>query len=170
MAFFNRRALGLWLAVLALMVDQATKLWALEALLAENMDVIPGFFGLTLSFNRGVAFSFLADSPHVHLPYLLAVFAFAVSVVFVLYMPKGGRLFQAGLGCIVGGALGNMVDRFMFGGVIDFIWFYYGDWSFPIFNVADIAINIGVGFILIDAFLQFRQEKFKFKTEKREQT
>lgn len=159
--FIRRRALGLWLAALALGLDQLTKLWATGALVRGSQSIIDGLVAFTLSFNRGVAFSFLADIPHAHMPYYLAGFAGAVSVIFVIYMPTGSRLFQAGLGCIVGGAVGNMIDRIVFGGVIDFIHVYKGDWSFPVFNVADIAINIGVGLILLDALRQSKMTKTK---------
>ena len=158
MIFLKKRALGLKLAAIALCLDQLTKLWATGVLTVGSQSVIDGLLAFTLSFNRGVAFSFLAGVPHVHMPYYLAGFAGAVSILFIIYMPTGSRLFQAGLGCIVGGAIGNMIDRVMFGGVIDFIHVYNGGWSFPVFNVADIAINIGVGLILLDAVRQMKNK------------
>lgn len=159
--FVAKRRLGLGLALLALAADQLTKLWAMGALLYQSVGVLPGLLEFTLSFNRGVAFSMMADLPHQHLPLFLAGFAGLVSLLFVFYMPTGSRLFQAGLGCIVGGAVGNMIDRINFGGVIDFIHVYYGGWSFPVFNVADIAINIGVGLVLLDALLSLRKTPTK---------
>ena len=164
MGFMGKRALGLGVAVALLVADQFSKLWAMGALLGESFIVLENFLTLTLHFNRGVAFSLLADLPHVLLPYFLAGFAVVVSAVFVVYMPTGSRLFQAGLGCIVGGALGNMVDRVVFGGVIDFIHVYHGNWSFPVFNVADIAINIGVGLVLLDALRQMTETKKRKST------
>lgn len=170
MGFFARRRLGLALGLVVLFFDQLSKLWALGALLSKNVLVLPWLLEFTLSFNRGVAFSFFADLPHSHLPYYLSGFAFIVSTIFIIYMPTGSRLFQAGLGCIVGGAVGNMIDRLIFGGVIDFIHVHYESWSFPVFNVADVGINIGVGLILLDAVWQMRQQRIETRKNKTHQT
>lgn len=167
MGFLKKRRLGLLLALAVLLADQLTKIWAQGALFGKSLGLVDGLLELTLSFNRGVAFSFMADIPHAYLPFFLAAFAFVVSLIFIVYMPTGSRLFHAGLGCIVGGALGNMIDRLVFGSVIDFIHVYQGEWSFPVFNVADAAINIGVGLVLLDALRQTRNPAGKMQAKSR---
>lgn len=150
LGYLRQRKLGLRLVLLVLLFDQLTKSWALGTLGEGGQTVIDGFLKYSLAMNRGVSFSFLADIPHDWLPMALAAFAGIVSLFFGHMMAQGTALYQAGLGLIIGGALGNMVDRLNFGGVIDFISVYYGVWHFPTFNVADIAINIGVAFVLLD--------------------
>lgn len=149
-SYIRARKLGIRLAILVLLFDQLTKSWALGTLGEGGQTVIEGFLKYSLAMNRGVSFSFLADVPHEWLPMALAIFAAIVSLFFAHMMAQGTKLYQAGLGLIIGGALGNMVDRLNFGGVIDFISVHYGVWHFPTFNVADIAINIGVAFVLLD--------------------
>lgn len=150
LTYIRDRKLGLRLGLLIMLFDQLTKSWALGTLGEGGQTVIDGFLKYSLAMNRGVSFSFLADVPHDWLPYGLAVFAVIVSLFFIHIMAQGSALYQAGLGLIVGGAIGNMFDRINYGGVIDFISVYYQNWHFPTFNVADIAINIGVAFVLLD--------------------
>lgn len=150
LTYIRDRKLGLRLALLVMLFDQLTKSWALANLGEGGQTIIEGFLRYSLAMNRGVSFSFLADVPHDFLPLALAAFAAIVSLFFAHMMVQGTALYQAGLGFIIGGAIGNMVDRLNYGGVIDFISVYYGEWYFPTFNVADIAINIGVAFVLLD--------------------
>lgn len=148
--YLRDRKLGVRLALLVMLFDQLTKGWALGVLGEGGQTVIDGFLRYSLAMNRGVSFSFFASIPHEWLPLALAAFALIASGFFTHMMGKGSTLYQAGLGLIVGGAIGNMIDRLNYGGVIDFISVYHGDWYFPTFNVADIAINIGVAFVLLD--------------------
>ena len=150
MHYLVARKLGIRLAILVVLFDQLTKSWAMANLGEGGRTVIEGYLKYYLAMNRGVSFSFLANLPHDWLPIALAIFAVGVSAFFVHVMAKGTALYHAGLGLIVGGAIGNMIDRLNYGGVIDFISVHYGEWHFPTFNVADIAINIGVAFVLFD--------------------
>ena len=149
--------MGISLAVFVAVFDLFTKHIALNALAEKNIiPVIDGFLNWRLAFNRGVSFSMLGDVALESLPEILAVFALVMGVLFVHWLGKHkDRLaFVLGLGLIAGGAVGNAVDRFMHCAVVDFIDVYYKTLHFPTFNVADIAISIGVVFVLIDAFLE----------------
>ncbi len=159
MPYIFARKLGLRLALVWFAADQASKYWALENLGLQRQQIIEGLLNFSFSINRGVSFSFLADMPHDWLPMALAGFAAIISLIFIHIMVQGGALFQAGVGCIVGGAVGNLVDRLWLGGVVDFIDFYHKQWSFPTFNVADIAINIGVILILLDTIIEWRKTR-----------
>jgi signal peptidase II len=144
----------LWITVLVLLLDQATKLWADAYLeLAQPVPILP-FFNLTLLYNTGAAFSFLADAGGWQ-RWLFSGIAVLVSGFILLWMAKLKRS-QLWLGCalalILGGAIGNnLIDRLIYGHVIDFIDVYYQQWHWPVFNIADSAITIGAIMLLIDA-------------------
>jgi len=136
--------LSLTLVVIAL--DQITKAIVLGALQPYvPHPVIPGFLNWTLAFNTGAAFSFLADQqgwPR----WLFAALAVVVSAVLVRWLAHTRRAdwrTAVPLALVIGGALGNLIDRLRFGHVTDFIQVYFGDWAFPSFNVADSAISVG---------------------------
>jgi signal peptidase II len=136
----------LGLAAVVVLLDQLTKL-AAEAWLAyhQPVPVIP-FFNLTLSYNTGAAFSFLADSGGWQ-RWFFAVLALAVSVFLIGWLRQLGdrdRWLSASLALVLGGAVGNLIDRLAYGHVIDFIQLYYERWSWPVFNIADTAITLGV--------------------------
>jgi signal peptidase II len=143
------------LAVIALMVaviDQATKLLVL-ALISPGQEivVIPGFFNLTLAFNPGAAFGLFADlGPLLRKVILFGATTVALLVVgyFLLRDYISDRLGQAAIGMILGGALGNIVDRLRLGEVVDFLDFYIGQYHWPAFNFADSCICIGVVVVL----------------------
>ena len=135
----------LWLSGLVLALDQATKLAAMHLVLAREVhNVLPGL-NLTLIYNPGAAFSFLGDASGWQ-RWALSFIGVAVSVVLVALLraarrcPKG---LAAGYALVLGGALGNVVDRLYLGVVVDFIDIYYGRFHWPAFNVADSAICIG---------------------------
>lgn len=161
MPIFKNRILGLVLALAVFVLDFMTKTLALEILKNAPIAVIDGFFNLYLAFNRGVSFSFLGGIGHDYLPYILGTFSFvaAFGLSFWLGKESGTRWFKVGLGLIIGGAIGNGIDRFQYGAVVDFLDFYYLDWHYPTFNVADIAIFMGVICVLIDAWIEQKQEK-----------
>jgi signal peptidase II len=137
-----------WLALSALVVvlDQLTKAIVLRTLEPYVPHaVIPGFFNWTLAFNTGAAFSFLADQPGWQ-RWLFSVLALAVSFVLARWLartPRSDWRTALPLALVIGGALGNLIDRVRAGHVTDFIQVYYGDWVFPSFNVADSAISVG---------------------------
>lgn len=135
----------LGLAGLVVLLDQATKLAAERWLTYHQaLPVFPGF-NLTLSYNRGAAFSFLAEHSGWQ-RWFFTVLAAAVSVFLVRWLRQIGdrdRWLSAAIALILGGAVGNLIDRLLYGHVIDFIWLYYDRWSWPVFNIADSAITVG---------------------------
>lgn len=154
------RSLAGWLlaAALLILLDQATKAWVSDTLVyTERIPVLP-VFDLTLLFNTGAAFSFLADGDG-YQRWIFTGIALVVAVLIVrwLYTHSGQRLLCAALACILGGALGNALDRLMHGHVVDFLLFYWRDWYFPAFNVADIAITCGAALLILDEILRSRR-------------
>jgi signal peptidase II len=139
-------------------LDQATKALVLARLpLGDSLPVLPGLFGLTHVQNPGGAFGFLAAArPEVRSILFVAISILAVGLVVFLYRqtPPTHRWFGAGLALVLGGALGNLVDRLRFGGVVDFLDFYVGEWHWPAFNVADSAITAGVLIFVLHALLR----------------
>ncbi len=138
-------------AVLVIILDQISK-WVILTQVMDppaTLTVLP-IFDLVLAWNRGVSFS-MFSSDAAHIPYLLAGFALLVAVVLGFWLRRVRNPLPAwGLGLVIGGALGNVIDRLRFGAVIDFLYFHYAGWGWPAFNVADSAITVGVGLLLID--------------------
>ncbi len=148
----------LWLAAAVLVLDQASKQAAVALLEVHGPVELLPVLDLALSFNRGAAFSFLAGAGGWQRWFFTAL-AIAVGgvIVYWLYrLPPGQRRLGAALGMVLGGAMGNVVDRVWLGHVVDFIDLHYGDWHWPTFNVADSAITIGVVLIILDGFLPDR--------------
>lgn len=146
----------LWLALLVIALDQASKYWIQQVLTpGQLVPLIHGVLYGTLAYNTGAAFSFLADSTGWQRWFFL-VLALAVSVVITGWLrrtPRHDWRSAAPLALIVGGALGNAVDRLLFGKVTDFILVYIGSWPFPAFNFADSAISVGaVALVLFSLF------------------
>ena len=146
-----------WFAVAAAVVlaDQLAK-WAALSLLRPGEPVaVTGFFNLVLVFNRGAAFSFLADAPGWQQPFFIAVALSAAAIVsWMLWRYPARRLLCAGLALILGGALGNLWDRVLYGHVVDFLDFHAMGWHWPAFNVADSAISVGAGILIAESFLR----------------
>ncbi|MFV1998391.1 MAG: signal peptidase II [Acidiferrobacterales bacterium] len=143
----------LWVAVLILILDQASKLLALEVLAGPPIAVLP-FFNLNLTFNSGAAFGFLNQASGWQNWFFIAI-AFTVSVVIVFMIRSLTRRdlqTAVALSFILGGAIGNLADRVRLGYVVDFIQLYYKTWSWPVFNVADSAIFIGAILLALDMF------------------
>ncbi len=142
----------LWLSAVVIGVDQASKQLALVRLhLHEVVSILP-FFNLRLVYNPGAAFSFLSTASGWQRWFLTAL-ALTISVVLMFWLARTQRtqtLLALALALILGGALGNVIDRIAYGYVIDFIDLYYRDWHWPAFNVADAAITLGVSLLLID--------------------
>jgi signal peptidase II len=144
-----------WFAVAAAIVvaDQITK-WLVLARFAPGERVeLTGFMNLVLVFNKGAAFSFLADAPGWQTPVLVAfALGAAVLVSVLLVRDPSRRLYCAGLALILGGAVGNVIDRLRFGHVVDFLDLHAGGWHWPAFNVADSAITVGAVLLILDGF------------------
>jgi signal peptidase II len=145
-----------WFAVaLAIVVaDQATK-WLVQAYLApgQRIAVLP-FFDLVLVFNKGASFSLLADASGWQRPMFIAIALIATVVVSVMLVrDPGKKLLCSGLALILGGALGNVWDRIAYGHVVDFVLLHAYGWHWPAFNVADSAISVGAGIVIVDSFV-----------------
>jgi signal peptidase II len=153
------KAYGAALAVFAL--DRFTK-WLIESHVAftDTFRVIPGFFDIVHSENRGVAFGLFNDGATNWSTGLLSLFALIAVLVIAALLWNGARLDRlslAGLSLILGGAAGNLFDRIAWGRVTDFLEFYIGDYHWPTFNIADSAIVIGSGLLLIELLRAKRQ-------------
>lgn len=144
----------LWLAVAVIAIDLGTKAMATAMLTyGQPVPVVP-LFNLTLLHNTGAAFSFLADAAGWQRWFFVAL-AVVVSVVLVYWL-KGLKRHETwtaiAIALILGGAIGNVYDRVVHGYVVDFLHFYWQDWHFPAFNLADTAITIGAGVMILDMF------------------
>lgn len=135
---------GLWVATAVIVLDQLTKLWVLNTFVpGESVEITP-FFNLVLVFNPGAAFSFLADNAGWQ-RWFFTVIALAISgwILWQLRSLSPRTLYSLGLALIMGGALGNLIDRLWLGMVIDFIDLHAAGWHWPAFNVADSAVCVG---------------------------
>jgi signal peptidase II len=142
----------LWLAAGVVVADQLTKAAVVAAFRDGGGLAVTPFFTLMLTYNTGAAFSFLAGASGWQ-RWLFTGIAAAAAIVIVALLRRGGsKLYCGGLALILGGALGNLVDRVLLGKVVDFLLFHYAQWSYPAFNVADSAITVGAGLIILDSF------------------
>lgn len=145
-----------WFALAALVVlaDQATKALVLARFaLGERLELVP-FFNLVLVYNKGAAFSFLSDASGWQKPVLVAFAIAAAAIVSVLLVRRPGeRLLCTGLALILGGAIGNVIDRLRFGQVVDFLDVHAAGWHWPAFNVADSAITLGAALLILEGFV-----------------
>ncbi len=151
--FGNWRTRVVWYAVAAAVVvlDQWTKAMALQLLMYAEPVVVTGFFNLTLLFNKGAAFSLLSDAggwQHWLFSGVALVVA-ALILVWLYRLPAQARLEPWALALVLGGAVGNLIDRLRFGHVVDFIQLHYHEFYWPAFNIADAAITIGAGLLLL---------------------
>ena len=151
------------LSLVVIILDQWTK-WLAETNLTflEPVPVIEPFLNWTLAYNYGAAFSFLADAGGWQ-KWFFSGLALLMSLFLIGYLakaPRQAKLLSLGLALVLGGAVGNLIDRLLHGHVIDFIHVHYADvWHYPIFNIADIGISIGVLLIIIDMlFLEKKRE------------
>ena len=140
------------IALLVILSDQLTKVLILSGLTVGDIIPLTPFFNLVLTFNKGVSFSFLAtDSPF--MPWILSGFALLVCLGIGFWLrSEKDCLTRIALALILGGAIGNVIDRIRLGAVVDFLDFYIDRYHWPAFNVADSAICIGVVLILIRSF------------------
>jgi len=145
-----------WFALAAalVIVDRLSKLAVLAAFAPGERVEITGFFNLVLVFNRGAAFSFLADASGWQTLLFAAIALGAALVVsWIILRSPGRRLLCTGLALILGGAIGNLIDRLMYGHVVDFVDLHALGWHWPAFNVADSGITVGAGLVILEGFL-----------------
>jgi signal peptidase II len=153
----------LWISLAVIGADQLTK-FAVEHHTPKDFlrAVIPGFFNLVHRHNPGVAFGLLADSAAPWLgPALIGFSCLAVVLLAWLLASghAGGARGAVGIALIIGGAAGNVVDRLLHGSVIDFLEFYVGSFHWPAFNVADSAIVVGAGLVILELVFDHRHER-----------
>jgi signal peptidase II len=150
--------LGLIIAALIVIADQATK-WLIVARVMDPprvIEVLP-FFNIVMVWNRGVSFGAFNDGSEA-MSWVLAGFALAIAAGLVVWLWRAkDRLTAIAVGLIIGGAIGNVIDRVRIGAVADFLDFHIGNYHWPAFNLADSAITIGVGLILLEALLGERR-------------
>src|SRR5690606_27818249 len=151
-----------WVSVVVIAVDQLTK-YAIARNLAEFDEIVLlPFLSIMRLHNEGAAFSILSDASGWQ-RWFFTLLAVAVSIGILIWLrrlpARGHGLLAAGLAFVLGGALGNVIDRVLWGHVIDFIRVHYAGWSFPAFNVADSAITVGAALIILDNLLEWRREK-----------
>ncbi len=142
-----------WLGIAAIIVllDQITKVTITRLFAYGDSVPVTSFFNLMLVYNKGAAFSFLASQGGWQRYFFTAIAI--VAIVFILFLLKrhaGKRLFSWALALILGGAIGNLIDRLLYGHVIDFLDFHVAGWHWPAFNVADSAIVVGAGLFILD--------------------
>ena len=152
-----------WLSVVVFVIDQVTKFWFDNNLqMYERITVIPQVLDWTLAYNTGAAFSFLAGASGWQ-RWLFTLIAVVVSVVLVVWLKRlkpDETWLAVGLALVLGGALGNLVDRVIFGHVVDFILVHWqSSWYFPAFNIADSAITVGAVLLALDMFKSKKPEE-----------
>ena len=150
----------LWGSVMVLILDQCTKLLADAMLSGYQSVLLLPFLALRKAYNYGAAFSFLGDASGWQRWFfiILALVVIAILVAWLQRSPPGDSRVRVALMLIIGGAAGNVVDRLVYGYVIDFIDVFYGSWHWPTFNIADSAISVGAAILLLDAFLGHRKD------------
>ena len=142
---------GLSAAIVVL--DQLTKHWVKQAFSLHEVVEVTSFFNLLLVYNTGAAFSLLADAGGWQRGFFVAIAVIAsVWIGWLLRKHAAETLFCLALALILGGAVGNVIDRILIGGVVDFLDFHVFGWHWPAFNVADIGISCGAVLLVVDAF------------------
>ncbi|MCL2591525.1 MAG: signal peptidase II [Betaproteobacteria bacterium] len=153
------RAMTPWLVIIALVAvfDQVTKVWVLAYFKHSGRLEVTSFFDLVLAFNTGAAFSFLAEHSGWQ-RWFFAALALIVSIwlLVLMWQHRHERLLPSAFALIIGGALGNVIDRFIHGAVVDFLSFHAGQYYWPAFNLADSAITLGASLMIVG---QFRTKK-----------
>jgi signal peptidase II len=155
-------SLWLWLALalLVLVLDQFTKWLIVGQFVLGDSRPITSFFNLVRAHNPGAAFSFLAQAGGWQ-RWLFTGIGLAASalMIWMLRAHPGQKLFGFAIACILGGAIGNVIDRLVHGYVVDFLDFHWAGWHFPAFNAADSAITLGAACLLLDELLRVKRSK-----------
>ncbi len=148
------------LALIIIVADQFTKTLIVGYYRLGDSTPVTSFFNIVRAHNTGAAFSFLAGAGGWQRWFFTGIGA--VATLFILWMLRshyGQKLFAFALACILGGAIGNVIDRLLHGYVVDFLDFYYGTWHFPAFNIADSAITIGAVCLILDEILRVKRAR-----------
>lgn len=159
----SRKTGYLLLALAGIALDQFTK-WEILARFqeGERFNIVPAFFDLTLAYNPGAAFSFLADQGGWQKFFFLGL-ALVISAYLAraIWKDEFGRWGKIGAAMIIGGALGNVIDRLIHGHVVDFLLFYWNNWYYPAFNVADSFICVGAVLLVLDGLIHKKEPQDK---------
>ena len=148
----------LGLAFVILLIDQFTKVLIVGFYQLGDSTTVTSFFNVVRVHNSGAAFSFLAGSSGWQRWFFTVIgLAAATLIVWLLKSHSGQKLFAFALACILGGAIGNVIDRLLYGYVVDFLSFHWNHWHFPAFNVADSAITIGAACLILDELIRVRR-------------
>ncbi len=152
MSIHSPFAVGSLAAIATIGLDQLSKWWILTVVMNPPQRIpLADFFSLVLVYNRGVSFGIFNEAPD-WARWALVVFAILITAALLLWMRTAeSRLLGLALGLVAGGAVGNVIDRIVYGAVVDFLDFHVGDWHWPAFNVADSAISIGVVLLIFDS-------------------
>ena len=147
------------LATIVILLDQLTKITISKLFVYGESLPVTSFFNLVLAHNRGAAFSFLANESgwQRHLFTAIGILA-ALFIIYLLIRHSTQRLFCLALALVLGGAIGNVIDRIMYGHVIDFLDFYYANTHFPAFNLADSAISLGAALFILDELFRVKNK------------
>jgi signal peptidase II len=162
----NPRVASFLAAGVVFVLDQVTKVEVRNRISDwDRIDIIPHFFRIIHTENKGAAFGVLAEATSEWRTFFLIGLSLVITgfIVSLLWQPSRGGLrdtllLRSGLALVLGGAVGNLFDRIVLGGVTDFLEFYQGAWTFPAFNVADSAITVGAAFLIIDLWRNRRRE------------
>lgn len=147
----RRMGVGVLIALVIIVLDQLTKWIAMRELATQGITLWPGFFDLVLVHNVGAAFGlFTGITAEIRVVFLSGVAWIASLIILYLLQTARAGIYVVGLGLVLGGALGNLIDRVRFGWVVDFIHLHWHALSWPVFNLADSAITVGVGLLLFD--------------------
>jgi len=151
----------LWLSFFVVLLDQATKALVIGTVKLQGSITLLPILDIVYLENTGAAFSIFAEASGWQRWFFIAL-ALGVSLMLMIWLRRirsDQTILAIGLSLVLGGALGNVIDRVMHGYVVDFIYFHWRTWYFPAFNLADTAISIGAGCLLLDAFRESEQEK-----------
>ena len=158
MSYQYKNVYWLWLSALVIFVDQVTKQLVVKYLAWFEVKPLLPHFNFSYMRNTGAAFSMFNSAP----AWVFVLLGVAVCLAIIIWLrrnPAGQTLVATALALILGGALGNVIDRATRGYVVDFIDFYVGNWHFAAFNVADSAITLGAGLLILDMMLDARRAK-----------
>lgn len=158
MAFKFNNSHWLWVSALIILADQVTKQLVVNHVAWAQRIPLTDWLNLTYLRNTGAAFSILSDMPQ----WAFALLGCAVAVGIIIWLrrhPTGERLVAVSLALILGGAIGNVIDRVTRGFVVDFVDFHIGTWHYPAFNVADVAITLGAACLILDMILAGKRER-----------
>ena len=148
----------LGLATIILMADQFTKVMILGFYQLGDSTYVTSFFNVVRVHNSGAAFSFLAGASGWQRWFFTVIGVLAATLIlWLLKSHSGQKLFSFAMACILGGAIGNVIDRVLYGYVVDFLDFHWRTWHFPAFNVADSAITVGAACLILDELLRVRR-------------